>query len=97
MTCNIEAPSVEAAAQQFGDKVNFVGVAWTGTDDSYQGFVDEHGLTFPQIQDDPGDVFSRFDIAFQPAFVIVKADGSIETLAGAPDDALLTQIISESI
>lgn len=97
MTCNREAPSVEAAAQEFGDQVNFVGVAWTGTDDSYQGFIDEHGLTFPQIQDDPGDVFRRFDIAFQPAFVIVGADGSIETLAGAPDASLLTQIISESI
>jgi peroxiredoxin len=72
-------------------------VAWTGNDDSYQGFVDKHGLTFPQIQDDPGDVFQRFDVAFQPAMVIVKADGSIETLAGAVDETLLTQIISESI
>ena len=97
MTCNTEAPSVEAVAQQFADQVNFVGVAWTGSDDSYQGFVDEHGLTFPQIQDDPGDVFQRFDVAFQPAFVIVKADGSTETLAGAADEELLTQIISESI
>ena len=97
MTCNQEAPSVEAAAQRFGDQVNFVGVAWTGTDESYQGFIDQHGLTFPQIQDDPGDVFARFDIAFQPAFVIVKADGSIETLAGAADEALLEQVISESM
>jgi peroxiredoxin len=72
-------------------------VAWTSNDDSYQGFVDKHGLTFPQIQDDPGDVFQRFDVAFQPAMVIVKADGSIETLAGAVDETLLTQIISESI
>lgn len=97
MTCNQEAPSVEAAAQKFGDQVNFVGVAWTGSDESYQGFVDEHGLTFPQIQDDPGEVFGRFDVAFQPAFVIVKADGSTESLAGAADEALLDQIISEAI
>ncbi len=72
-------------------------MAWTGTDESYQGFVDKHGLTFPQIQDDPGDVFQRFDVAFQPALVIVKADGSIEPLAGAVDETLLPQIISESI
>ena len=39
----------------------------------------------------------RFDVAFQPAMVIVKADGRIETLAGAVDETLLTQIISESI
>jgi len=95
--CNQEAPSVEAVSQEFGDQVNFVGVAWTGSDDSYQGFVDKHGLTFPQIQDDPGEVFQRFDVAFQPAFVIVKADGTTETLAGAADEALLTQIVSESI
>ena len=72
-------------------------MAWTGSEESYQGFVDKHGLTFPQIQDDPGDVFQRFDVAFQPAMVIVKADGTTETLAGAVDETLLNQIISESI
>ena len=39
-------------------------MAWTGSEESYQGFVDQHGLTFPQINDDPGEVFSRFDVAF---------------------------------
>lgn len=77
--------------------MNFVGVTWTGNDDSYQEFIDRHGLTFPQIQDDPGNVFQRFDVAFQPAMVIVKSDGTTETVAGAVDDALLNQIISESI
>ena len=72
-------------------------MAWTGSEESYQGFVDKHGLTFPQINDDPGDVFSRFDVAFQPALVIVKADGGMETVAGAVDESLLDQIISESI
>lgn len=71
-------------------------MAWTGTDESYQGFVDKYGLTFPQIQDDPGDVFSRFDIAFQPGFVIVKTDGTTETVAGALDETLLDQILSEA-
>jgi peroxiredoxin len=74
-----------------------VGVAWTGSENSYQAFVDKHGLTFPQINDDPGEVFSRFDVAFQPALVIVKADGSIETIAGAVDESLLDQILSESV
>jgi hypothetical protein len=41
-------------------------------------------------------VFSRFDIAYQPAIVIVKADGSTETVAGAVDETLLEQIISEA-
>lgn len=71
-------------------------MAWTGTDDSYQSFVDRHGLTFPQIQDDDAAVFQRFDVAFQPAFVLVKADGSTETVAGAVDATLLDQILSEA-
>jgi hypothetical protein len=53
-------------------------------------------LTFPQIADDRAEVFNRFDIAFQPAMSIVKADGSVESIAGAINGALLDQIISEA-
>jgi len=94
--CNREAPSVEEAAQKFQDSANFIGVAWTGSDDSFQGFIDKHGLTFPQISDDPGAVFNRFDVSYQPALVIVNTDGSTESVAGAVDESLLDQIISES-
>ena len=81
---------------KFQDDANFVGVAWTGNDDSFQGFIDKHSLTFPQISDDPGDVFDRFGVAFQPAIVIVNTDGTTELIAGAVDEELLTQIISEA-
>lgn len=84
-------------SQRYGDQVDFVGVAWTGSDDSFQNFIDRHELTFPQISDDPGIVFDRFDVAFQPAIKIVKANGSIETIAGAVDEQLLDQIISEAL
>jgi peroxiredoxin len=73
-----------------------VGVAWTGSDDDFQGFVDTYDLTFPQISDDPGDVYGRFGIPAQPAFVIVTADGSVETLFGAIEPDLLTQAITEA-
>ncbi len=81
---------------KFQDSANFIGVAWTGSDDSFQAFIDEHGLTFPQISDDPGAVFDRFGISYQPAFVVVKTDGSTELIAGAVDGDLLDQIISEA-
>jgi peroxiredoxin len=94
--CNREAPSVEEAAQKYRDSANFVGVAWTGDDDSFQGFIDKHGLTFQQISDDPGDVFDRFGVSYQPALVLVNTDGSTELLAGAVDPGLLDQVISEA-
>lgn len=71
-------------------------MAWTGDDKSFQGFIDKHGLTFPQISDDRGDIFARFDVAYQPALAIVKADGTIESVAGAVNGALLDQILSEA-
>ena len=71
-------------------------MAWTGSDDDFQGFIDKHGLTFPQISDDPGEVFNRFGISYQPAIVVVNTDGSTELIAGAVGDELLEQIISEA-
>jgi peroxiredoxin len=71
-------------------------VAWTGNDDAFQGFIDKHGLTFPQISDDPGDVFNRFGVSYQPAIVIVNTDGSTELLAGSVDEELLDQVITEA-
>ena len=53
-------------------------------------------MTFPQISDDPGEIYSRFDVVYQPAMAIVKTDGSVETIAGAVDGELLNQIISEA-
>ena len=53
-------------------------------------------MTFPQISDNAGIVFDRFDVAFQPVMSIVKADGSIESITGAINGDLLDQIISEA-
>jgi peroxiredoxin len=94
--CNREAPSVEEAAVRLADQANFVGVAWTGSDTDFQGFIDRHGLTFPQVSDDPGDVFARFGIVYQPALAVVTADGGVETVAGSVDGTLLDQIVAEA-
>jgi hypothetical protein len=73
-----------------------VGVAWVGDDASFQGFVDKHSLTFPQISDDPGDVYDRFGVPVQPAMAIVGTDGSVELLGGAVDAATLDQLLTDA-
>ncbi|HQY15851.1 MAG: redoxin domain-containing protein [Acidimicrobiaceae bacterium] len=92
--CNAEASSVEAAAQRWEGRVDFVGVAWTGDDAAFQAFIDEHELTFPQLSDDPGAVFAHFGVPAQPAFVIVEADGSATTLLGAVDEGSLDDALA---
>jgi hypothetical protein len=75
--------------------VSFVGVAWVGTDETFQGFIDKHGLTFPQLNDDPGYVFSHFDVPAQPALVVVDADGTAETFVGAVNEDELDDLLSD--
>ncbi len=73
-----------------------MGVAWTGDEDSFQGFIDKHGLTFPQISDDPGEVFQRFGVPGQPALVVVGPDGSATTTLGAVDEATLDEMLTDA-
>jgi hypothetical protein len=74
-----------------------VGVAWTGSDDEFQTFVDRHGLSFTQVSDDPGVVYERFAIPVQPALVVVGSDGGVETRFGAVDDDLLDQLVGDAL
>ena len=95
--CNREAPSVEASQQKWAGQVEFVGVAWTGSGEEFQGFIDKHGLTFPQLSDDPGEIYARFGVPGQPAFAIIRPDGEVETLIGAADEAVLDGIITDAL
>ena len=95
--CNREAPSVEEASKRWAGKVDFVGVAWTGSDAAFQGFIDKYSLTFPQVSDDPGDVFARFGIPSQPAFAVIDAAGTVQQLLGAVGDDVLDGILTDTV
>lgn len=77
--------------------MQFVGVAWYGDDASFQGFVDKHGLTFPQISDDPGDVFARFGVPQQPAMALIDAAGAVQVSLGAVEEATLDAALTAAL
>ena len=54
-------------------------------------------MTFPQINDVDANVFTRFDVATQPALALILPSGEVQTLYGAADDALLDSLISAAI
>jgi peroxiredoxin len=95
MVCQSEAPSVEEAHLRWADEVAFFGVANGGDDSSFQQFIDDHGLTFPQISDASGEIFERFSIPIQHAVVVVGPSGAVETMLGAVDEARLEQLLVE--
>jgi hypothetical protein len=74
--------------------VSFLGIAALDGDDAMSAFVDRHGLEdMPQAVDDDGELWRRFGVRAQPAWVFVAPDGSSETVLGALyDDALFDRI-----
>lgn len=67
--------------KQFGDQVNFIGVA--GRDDlrDMEEFVAETGVDgFDHLADEDSEIWTTYGVTSQPAFVFINDDGSTETL-----------------
>jgi peroxiredoxin len=69
-------------------------VAWSGTEKSFQGFIDKYKLTFPTLADPDGAVFSHFGVPGQPAWVFIDSTGKATKVLGALNSAKLEQIVN---
>lgn len=56
-----------------------------------QNFVNENGLSFANINDGPGEIFARFNVPYQPAWVFIAKDGTTTTKIGVLSDLELEQ------
>ncbi len=71
----------------------FLGVAWSGTSDAMLDFIDRHGITFPTIVDQSGEIYLRFKVPYQPAWVFIDAEGNNRRVMGSlGEDELLENI-----
>ena len=68
------------------DRVDVIGVAWAGTESDYADFVERHGLTFPNISDTEGEVYARFGVPYQPAWVYLDTDGTSQVRRGSMNE-----------
>lgn len=58
-------------------------------------FIDRHGLTFPSVNDQPGDVFASFGVSGQPAWVFVDESGESRRVLGSLSADQLDAAIAE--
>jgi hypothetical protein len=99
--CRATAPEVAQVARRYlhehGDRLAIVGMAGLDQPPAMQAFVDEFGLTFPQVVDEDGSSWPRFSIALQGAWYFLNRDGrgqavpydlTGDELAGALDQLL---------
>jgi len=56
-----------------------------------QDFVIENNLSFININDGDGEVFARFNVPYQPAWVFITKDGSVTTKIGVLSDLELDE------
>lgn len=59
-------------------------------------FVDLYGVdAFPHIADLDLEIWMRYDVASQPAFVFIDDDGSVETVIGAMGHSRLSSKLDD--
>ncbi|SNS00875.1 TlpA family protein disulfide reductase [Blastococcus mobilis] len=84
--CRAEAPDVAEVAAEYAGWVEVIGVAGLGDRTSMQDFVADTGTgCLVHLVDEDGELWSRFGIVSQPAFVFVDRSGGIQTFAGSLD------------
>lgn len=75
------------------DRVEVIGVAWAGTESDYAGFIERHGITFANISDTDGEVYARFGVPYQPAWVYLDTDGTSRVRRGSMnEDSALAEL-----
>jgi thiol-disulfide isomerase/thioredoxin len=73
--CNREAPGVSHIAAA-NPQVTFVGVAARSDAGAMRDFVAKYNLNFVNLDDTDGSIWARFSVAWQPAYLFVKSDGT---------------------
>ena len=80
-TCRGQIPQVEALADDFGDRVDVVGIGSLDSAEAIADFAgDVDGVT--QLEDADGELWKRFGVTEQSSFVVLDADGEVAFEAG---------------
>lgn len=102
--CRAEMPDLQAAYEQYGDEVDFIGVQQTSIDKAQEGvdFLEELGITYPNFADQTGETKGAVQIDYQvlsyPTTVFLNRDHSVHrTWQGLITESNLRQQIEAII
>ena len=74
--CREEAPELKAAADRYGDRVQFIGVDMLDERTSAAGFIKEAGWTYPSVFDPDGAIRDNLGFLGQPVTIFYDASGN---------------------
>lgn len=82
--CRAEAPHVVDALDELPEGVQVIGLAGHSDVAAMRDFIDDHGLDgIPHLADPDGKLWARFGVTYQPALVLIDAQGSVEVVVGS--------------
>ncbi|MDJ0382218.1 redoxin domain-containing protein [Streptomyces sp. G-G2] len=74
--CKAQGPETAKVAEQFQGKANVVGVAGLDKQAAMKEFVTSTGVgAFPNLSDEAGGIWKRFEITQQSVYVVLDKDG----------------------
>jgi hypothetical protein len=76
--------------RQFGNRIQFIGMAGRDTPAAMQEFVDRYGLgSIPHTVSQDAGLWSEFSVAYQPAWLFIDDSGRADLYPGAiPEEDL---------
>jgi len=96
--CRAEAPLLQRAHADLGDKVTFIGVASNDRAKDAAGFIERFKITYPNLLDQDGEVTTLLEMSGFPTTYVFGRDGVLRAkvnggiserqLAAVVDDAL---------
>jgi len=75
--CVRELPALEAMAQRYRGRVQFVGVTFNDTRDSARSLLDRSGVTYPAAFDAKSDLAYDYGIQGMPTTLFIGPDGNL--------------------
>ena len=73
--CITEMPALEEVHAEFGDRVEFLGLAVFDRPEEAQRLVEQTGVTYPTAQDKDGTAIEALGGTMLPTTVLLDADG----------------------
>ncbi|MBV8928637.1 MAG: redoxin domain-containing protein [Mycobacteriaceae bacterium] len=92
---NAGAPAVGQVAAA-NPNVTFIGVAGRSNVGAMQDFVSRYNLSFTNLNDVDGALWTRFNVPWQPAYLFYRPDGS-STFVNNPTQAMPQQELSDHV
>ncbi len=75
--CREEMPILQAAHEQYGEQVQFLGVDSKDTLEAGASFLGDIGVTYPQVVDPEGELLNHLGVPGLPVTVLLDDEGRI--------------------